>query len=117
MRQTPGITLAALLAAAAATAGPNLPADDPDWDLLRDELAKGDRPDLLGGIQSVPQGGEFGTMLPQGFWYLPFQRVSLRLSGADEHDRPYSLPLRPRDIAGGIALACEYQEGRPCGDG
>jgi hypothetical protein len=45
------------------------------------------------------------------------QRLSLRLAGVAEHDRPYSLPVRPRDIAGGIALSCEYQEGRPCGDG
>jgi hypothetical protein len=117
MRLTSCITLAGTLCAAAASAGPNLPADDPDWDLLRDELAKGARPDPLGGVQSVAQGGELGTMLPAGFWYLPLQRLSLRFSGANEHDRPYSLPLRPRDIAGGIALSCEYQEGRPCGDG
>jgi hypothetical protein len=118
MRRTSCIALAAaLLGSAAATAGPNLPADDPDWDVLRDDLGRGTRPDRLGGVQSVAQGGEFGTMLPDGFWYLPLQRLSLRFSAAAEHDRPYSLPLRQRDIAGGIALSCEYQEGRPCGDG
>jgi hypothetical protein len=34
-----------------------------------------------------------------------------------EHDRPYSLPARERQLAGFVALSCEYQEGRPCGDG
>lgn len=118
MRPTSCITLAALLLSAAASAGPNLPADDPDWTVLRDSLATGQTPDLLGGVQSVTQGGTYGTMLPESkFWFLPLQRLSLRGQAADEHDRPYSLPLRPRDIAGGIALSCEYQEGRPCGDG
>jgi hypothetical protein len=117
MRPTSRITLAAALLSAAATAGPNLPADDPDWAVLRDSFAKGQTPDRLGGVQSVSEGATYGTMLPEGFWFLPLQRLSLRFSAADEHDRPYSLPLRPRDIAGGIALSCEYQEGRPCGDG
>jgi hypothetical protein len=44
-------------------------------------------------------------------------RIALRLTAAHEHDRLYTLPLRPRDIVGSIALSCEYQEGRPCGDG
>jgi capsule assembly protein Wzi len=118
MRSTSCITLAAaLLLAAGASAGPNLPADDPDWDRFRDALAKGQRPDPMGGVQTVSEGAEYGTLLPEGPWFLPAQRLSLRLAGAAEHDRPYSLPVRPRDIAGGIALSCEYQEGRPCGDG
>ena len=36
------------------------------------------------------------------------------------HDsaRPFNTPLRPRDlIVGDVDLACERQEGRPCGDG
>jgi hypothetical protein len=36
---------------------------------------------------------------------------------SDEHDRPYSIPARPRNMSGEIAISCEYQEGRPCGDG
>ena len=54
---------------------------------------------------------------PEGFWAAPIQRVTLRAVAADEHDRPYSLPARARELAGGIALSCEYTEGRPCGDG
>jgi len=109
--------LAALLVATAARAGPNLPFDDPEWDVLRDEIAQGRRPDLLGGVQAVSEGADFGTLLPDHFWFLPLQRLTLRASAAGEHDRPYSLPVRPRDIAGTIALSCEYEEGRPCGDG
>ncbi|MGZ6142144.1 MAG: capsule assembly Wzi family protein [Myxococcales bacterium] len=41
----------------------------------------------------------------------------MRAVAADEHDRPYSLPARPRALAGEIAASCEYEEGRPCGDG
>src|SRR6185295_19357405 len=54
---------------------------------------------------------------PDGFWVNPLERVNLLFSAAAEHDRTYSLPARPRQIAGFIGLSCEYQEGRPCGDG
>src|SRR5438876_9016239 len=65
---------------------------------------------------SIATGAEAGADA-EGWWLAPLDRLTLRLSAADEHDRPYSLPVRPRQIAGGIALSCEYQEGRPCGDG
>ena len=65
---------------------------------------------------SIATGAEAGAD-DEGWWLAPLDRLTLRLSAADEHDRPYSLPVRPRQIAGGIALSCEYQEGRPCGDG
>src|SRR4051812_36684132 len=100
MRLTPCITLAALLLSAAASAGPNLPADDPDWSVLRDPPPTGKTPDRLGGVQSISEGAPYGTMLPEKFWFPPLQRLSLRSAAAAEHDRPYSLPLRPRDIAG-----------------
>ncbi|TMA84551.1 MAG: capsule assembly Wzi family protein, partial [Deltaproteobacteria bacterium] len=54
---------------------------------------------------------------PDDFWIDPLERAALLFSAADEYDRPYSVPARPRDLAGFIALSCEYQEGRPCGDG
>src|SRR5436853_4417662 len=97
-RLTSCITLAATLVSAAAIAGPNLPADDPDWTVLRDSLATGQSPDRLGGVQSVSEGATYGTMLPEAkFWFLPLQRLSLRAEAAAEHDRPYSLPrARPR---------------------
>lgn len=54
---------------------------------------------------------------PAGFWAAPLDRLTLRFLAAAEYDRPYSVPPRPEDMAGGIALSCEYQQGRPCGDG
>src|SRR2546428_12743560 len=54
---------------------------------------------------------------PDDVWIDPLERASLLFTAADEYDRPYSVPARPRDLAGFIALSCEYQEGRPCGDG
>ena len=54
---------------------------------------------------------------PDDLWIDPLERAALLFSAADEYDRPYSVPARPRDLAGFIALSCEYQEGRPCGDG
>src|SRR5438094_740110 len=65
---------------------------------------------------SIATGAEAGAD-DEGWWLAPLDRLTLRLSAADEHDRPYSVPVRPRQIAGGIALSCDYQEGRPCGDG
>src|SRR5438067_3570018 len=62
-------------------------------------------------------GTASGASRPDELWIDPLERTALRFSAADEHDRPYSVPARPRDLAGFIALSCEYQEGRPCGDG
>lgn len=50
-------------------------------------------------------------------WFHPIERAALTLSAASEDDRPYSTPVHPRDVVGDVALSCEHQEGRPCGDG
>jgi hypothetical protein len=123
MRATPCIILAALLVTAPAHAGPNLPTDDPAWNELRDAIAQGRIPDPLGGVQSIDEGralqllGTVPVSSPEEGWGAPLERATLRLAAASEHDRPYSLPLRPRGLAGFIGVSCEYQEGRPCGDG
>jgi hypothetical protein len=62
-------------------------------------------------------GAAVAASRPDEVWIDPLERAALLFSAADEHDRPYSVPARPRDLAGFIALSCEYQEGRPCGDG
>jgi len=112
------VLAASSFAAASARASPNLPADDPAWDALRDSIAVGKAPDLLGGVQWLSRSRVLAALSPpEGFWFEPADRLALRFTAADEHDRPYSLPLRPRQIVGSIALSCEYQEGRPCGDG
>ncbi|MEO8843501.1 MAG: hypothetical protein ABI591_19380 [Kofleriaceae bacterium] len=50
-------------------------------------------------------------------WLQPITQASLHLAAYDEADRPYSVPARPRDIAGELAVSCEHTEGRPCGNG
>ncbi len=50
-------------------------------------------------------------------WVRWIDRAALFLSAASEDDRPYSTPVRPRDVVGNVALSCEHEEGRPCGDG
>ncbi|MBV8761318.1 MAG: hypothetical protein JO257_28735, partial [Deltaproteobacteria bacterium] len=51
------------------------------------------------------------------FWIRWVDRAALTLSAASEDDRGYSTPAHPRDVVGDVALSCEHQEGRPCGDG
>ena len=53
----------------------------------------------------------------KGLWVRPAERLTTRLSLASDTARPYSVPARPRNMLGELELACEYQEGRPCGDG
>ncbi|HEY6909475.1 MAG TPA: capsule assembly Wzi family protein [Myxococcales bacterium] len=103
--------IAGLTASIAAWAGPNLPYEDPAWRRLADEIAVGRAPEQMGGVGWVSEDS------PPGFWVSAFDRATLRGQLVDEFDRPYSLPARPRQIEGGLALSCEYQEGRPCGDG
>jgi hypothetical protein len=102
-----------LLLASAARADPNLPYDDPRWIGLRDSVAKGAAPDNFGGVEWADDDRHVGS----GWWATLFRRVTLRDDASDKPDRPYSLPLRPRDLEGYVSLSCEYQEGRPCGDG
>jgi hypothetical protein len=52
-----------------------------------------------------------------GFWAKPVTRLSSRWSLAHDEPRTYSTPARPRLILGAVELACEHQEGRPCGNG
>jgi hypothetical protein len=50
-------------------------------------------------------------------WLQPVTQASLHLAAYDEADRPYSVPARPRDLAGELAVSCEHTEGEPCGNG
>jgi Capsule assembly protein Wzi len=140
------MAILASLAATPARAAPNLPLDDPDWIALRDARARGLLPDLLGGIHVLgedevaqalsaaglppdplllpaapggPAGARDGVRdgWPGGFWVRPTERVTLRGLALGEHDRPYSLPVKPRSLAGDVGFSCEYQEGPPCGGG
>lgn len=96
--------------------------DDAEWDALLDGLATGRVADPLGGVRSLTPR-ELGALLapglppPVGPWFAPAARAALFASGAAEYDRGYSQPLHPLQVAGGLALSCEFQAGRPCGDG
>src|SRR5258708_5177640 len=122
MRSRAWILVAVSLSIGAkARATANLPSEDPAWDELRDAIAEGRIPDPLGGVQSLGADRVFGALsrgrAPEGAWAAPIDRAILRALADSEHDRPYSLPARERQLAGFVALSCEYQEGRPCGDG
>src|SRR5579859_4097503 len=87
-----------------ALAGSNLPLEDPAWDELRDAIAEGRVADPLGGVQSLGADRVAAALSlgseQQGGWVTPLDRAILRAFAAHEHDRPYSLPLRERQLAG-----------------
>src|SRR5437868_420740 len=126
----PGLCVAALLSAAAA-ASPNVPLEDPVYEQLARLRADGKLPAYLGGAGPLTEaevqrllslaGAPPDSLLlsPEmtGFWARPANRVTARAALIDDHLRPYSTPVRPRDLAGYVALSCEHQEGRPCGPG
>src|SRR5258708_36917548 len=118
MRSRAWILVAVSLSIGAkARATANLPSEDPAWDELRDAIAEGRVPDPLGGVQSLGADRVFAALsrgrAPQGWWATPVDRAILRTFAADERDRPYSLPLRDRHLAGFVAPSSEYQEARP----
>lgn len=122
---------ATLIVAAAAQAAPNLPFDHPDWVLLLDARARGLLPDPVGGQQALGEDevqralatlglpADPRLLAPDegGLWVRPVESATLRAVALYEHDRPYSLPVRPRNIAGDVGYSCAGEEGRPCGGG
>jgi hypothetical protein len=124
-----GVLLAGSAAAARAT--PNVPLEDPVYLELAKLRAEGKLPAYLGGARPLteaevlrllaaakaPSEPRFLGAEVDGAWLRPLTLATLRGSLVDEHLRPYSTDVRPRDIAGVVALSCEHQEGRPCGPG
>ena len=49
--------------------------------------------------------------------WAALDRVSAQAALFHDSARPFNTPLRPRDLVGDVDVACERQEGRPCGDG
>jgi len=129
MARLAGVLLAGSAAAARAT--PTVPLEDPVYPELAKLRAEGKLPAYLGGARplteaevlrllataGVPPEPKFLSSEAAGAWLRPLTLATLRGSLVDEHDRPYSTDVRPRDIAGVVALSCEHQEGRPCGPG
>lgn len=125
------LALLCTLLASAAHASPNVPLDDPVYERLAVLRALGRLPVYLGGIRPLTeydaqrlllQAGEAPdpTLPPlslRGLWFNPARRVTARLGLFSDEERPYSTPDRPLEMVGGVQLSCEYQEGRPCGQG
>ncbi len=116
--------VAAVVAAvgAPASAAPNVPVDDPVYDQL-DQLELTDAlPLFRGGLVPLTAARVHELMsgapaLPTGVWLRPLERAALRAVVSREAARDYSTVVRPRNVAGVLALSCADQEGRPCGNG
>lgn len=122
-------SISILAAASPARASPNLSLDDPINEQLAALRALGRLPAYLGGWRPLTEvrahrllldaGSESGLDPVTGarWWVSPLRRVAGRLSLVRDEKRPTSTTARPRDITGFVAVSCEHQEGRPCGDG
>lgn len=106
-----------------ASASPNVPLDDPAYDALARLRALEVVPPITGGFLPLTKrrvaeliGGPVAPT-PESLWIEPIARLRLTTTLFDDSPRPYNTPLRPRDLAGSISIACEHTEGRPCGDG
>lgn len=122
---------AVLSAATQAAASPNLPLDDPDYVELVRALGRQGLPLAHGGLLPLTEN-EARKLLDQagapvdplligrqtrGWWAMPLRRLTQRFAAVYETTVPYSPPAQVRLMAGEVALSCEHQEGRPCGDG
>ena len=107
---------------ATARASPNVSLDDPRYEQLASLYARDLLAPYLGGFRPLSEArmnkliGGAGQP-PRSWWFRPVGRALVRLLGAHDRERPFSSPLRPRDLIGLIAASCEHAEGRPCGDG
>ena len=92
------------------------------WELYGDAVALGRLVDLSGGVRSRTSGDLAARLYPDtarepGPWFAPFARLSISADAASDYDRAYARPGYLVWLAGGPSLSCEYQQGRPCGDG
>lgn len=123
--------MAVQLATGAARASPELSLDDPIHRELDELQLSGALPPFLGGVRPLgearAQALRVAAGLPpdprlvdgsaRGPWVAPVRRLRLRGLLVRDHLRPYSTEVHPRDVAGGVAVSCEHQEGRTCGQG
>lgn len=112
--------LVALGLTARGEASPYVPIDDPVYEQLAVLRGRGELPAYLGGQAPLTERRVRSLLgvAPRGpGWWALVERAAVRLSAVHEAARPYSTPVHPRDVAGGIALSCEHRAGAPCGQG
>lgn len=128
------VVICALLSmATAASASPNVPLDDPVYQQLAILQGQGRLMPIGAGLFPLTEAQIQSLLVAAGeppdprlshfargdwtFWLVPLRRITARLSLSGEYDLPYSTATRPEQMAGQVAVSCEYQEGRPCGRG
>jgi hypothetical protein len=125
------VVVVALLMSAGAAASPNLPLDDPAYLELERLRALGRVKLYTGGVRPLTEARVRDLLLAAGvspddplvppllrrFWFRPFQRAIARFDAFSDDAATYSTALRPEQMLGSVAVSCEYQEGRPCGNG
>jgi hypothetical protein len=121
-RLAPALAAAISIAAPPAAGSPEVPLDDPVYDALDQRELTGALPGFRGGLAPLTEARVHELLgappAPStGWWFQPIERAALDLAVVHETARAYTTAARPRDVAGKLALSCEYQEGRPCGDG
>ena len=112
-------TITLLLAARAGAASPNVELDDPAYEQLRARWLDGEVE--LGGLLPLTEARlrELGVVSRPAAtdWWTGTMRQALEVDVIGEDDRGYSTGVRPRDVAGNVALSCEGRQGLPCGHG
>lgn len=101
----------------AAPASPNVSLDDPRYEELAAYHLRGLLPLYRGGVAPMTEARMRKLLvakpLPRGGW-LRVDRALVRGALDADRFRPYSTLEKPHLIAGGLAVTCEHEEGRPC---
>lgn len=113
------VALSAVLKPGAADGSPVVPLDDPVYLELARLRALGELPPYLGGIRPLTEERTRELLDPDGpplssWWVRPISRALVAITASSGEPRPYSTTVRPRDVAGAIALACERAYERSC---
>lgn len=116
------LATAIVLAAAPSSASPNVSVDDPVYEEIDQLELAGALMGFRGGLAPLTEARVHELLpgapaLPSAWWLRPIARGALRVEAERETFRPYSTAARQRNVAGVLALSCEDQEGRPCGNG
>lgn len=111
-----------LVQARTLVASPHLDLDAPAYEELAHLRITARLPGFSGGFLPLTERRAFALLeaplVRRGWWVIPVGRLRLTGTLFEVESRPYSTAVRPRDLsAGSISIACENQQGRPCGDG